>query len=95
MNFPLETDTNREFGVVGFGTNAVDYLITVPRYPDFNSKIELTEYSRQAGGEVATTVTGLRRLGINTAYAGRFGDDHRPRRRIAVLYCGYGSVSGG
>lgn len=75
MNFPFKIRIDREFGVVGFGTNAVDYLITVPKYPEFDSKIELDEYSRNAGGEVATTMTGLQRLGIKTAYAGRFGDD--------------------
>ena len=61
--------------MIGFGTNAVDYLIQVPEYPAFNSKIELTDYARAAGGEVATTMAGLRRLGLKTAYIGRFGTD--------------------
>ncbi len=61
--------------MIGFGTNAVDYLIQVPEYPAFNSKIELTDYTRAAGGEVATTMAGLRRLGLKTAYIGRFGTD--------------------
>lgn len=61
--------------MVGFGTNAVDFLIQVPSYPAFNSKTELTDYVQAAGGEVATTVAGLQRLGMRTAYAGRFGTD--------------------
>lgn len=60
---------------MGFGTNAVDYLIQVPEYPLFNSKIELTDYVQAAGGEVATTMAGLTRLGMKTAYIGRFGSD--------------------
>ncbi len=67
--------SDKAFDVVGFGTNAVDFLIEVPRYPEFNSKIELIDYSQLAGGEVASTVVGLQRLGLSTAYAGRFGDD--------------------
>ena len=61
--------------MVGFGTNAVDYLIQVPHYPSFNSKVELDRYVQAAGGEVATTMAGLRRLGLKTSYIGRFGSD--------------------
>jgi sulfofructose kinase len=75
MRFPFLLPDEREFDVVGFGTNAVDYLIRVPFYPPFNSKIELTEYRQLAGGEIATALTGLQRLGMKTAYAGRFGSD--------------------
>ncbi len=75
MQFPFKIPDEREFDVVGFGTNAVDFLIQVPEYPAFNSKVELTDYVQAAGGEVATTTVGLRRLGLKTAYAGRFGND--------------------
>jgi sugar/nucleoside kinase (ribokinase family) len=75
MNFPFKIREDTEFDAVGFGTNAVDYLMSVPEYPRFDSKIELTEYSQFAGGEVASTMAGLQRLGMRTAYAGRFGDD--------------------
>lgn len=75
MQFPFKLPENKEFDVVGFGTNAVDYLIIVPEYPSFNSKIELTDYVQAAGGEIATTCVGLQRLGAKTAYVGRFGTD--------------------
>jgi sulfofructose kinase len=75
MRFPFKLAENKEFDVVGFGTNAVDYLIIVPEYPAYNSKIELEDYVQAAGGEIATTTVGLRRLGARTAYIGRFGDD--------------------
>ncbi len=76
MYFPFKLSANKEFDVVGFGTNAVDYLIIVPEYPKFNSKIKLTDYVKAAGGEIATTTVGLQRLGACTAYIGRFGDDN-------------------
>ena len=75
MQFPFQLRTDREFDVIGFGTNAVDFLIRVPEYPAFNSKVELLDYVQAAGGEVATTLVGLQRLGANTSYIGRFGTD--------------------
>lgn len=75
MQFPLKLKQQSTFDVVGFGTNAVDFLIQVPHYPEFNSKIELTDYVQAAGGEIATTMVGLQRLGLRTAYIGRFGAD--------------------
>ena len=75
MQFPFHLLPNAEFDVVGFGTNAIDHLICVPEYPAFDSKVKLTGYSKQAGGEVASTLVGLQRLVMATAYAGRFGGD--------------------
>ena len=75
MNFPFKLLPNAEFDAVGFGTNAVDYLIRVPEYPAFNSKVEIDQYVQAAGGEVASTMVGLQRLGMKTAYIGRFGGD--------------------
>jgi sulfofructose kinase len=75
MQFPFKLSENKEFDAVGFGTNAVDFLIVVPEYPPFNSKIKLNDYIQAAGGEVATTMVGLARLGLKTAYVGRFGTD--------------------
>lgn len=67
--------SEKRFDVAGFGTNAVDFLIEVPSYPAFNSKVELSRYAQMAGGEVASTMVGLQRLGLSTSYAGRFGSD--------------------
>ncbi len=75
MRFPFNLIDACDFDAVGFGTNAVDYLIGVPHYPEFNSKVEISGYVQAAGGEVATTMAGLARLGLRTAYAGRFGSD--------------------
>lgn len=75
MNFPFQLHPDRTFDVAGFGTNAVDFLISVPEYPPFNSKVELSDYLQAPGGEIATAMVGLQRLGLRTRYAGRFGDD--------------------
>lgn len=75
MKFPFKFPENKRFDTVGFGTNAVDYLIQVPEYPPLYSKIELENYTLLAGGEIASTLVGLKRLRKETAYIGRFGDD--------------------
>jgi len=75
MQFPFQLLPQADFDVIGFGTNAVDHLISVPAYPAFDSKVELTGYTKDAGGEVASTLVGLQRLGSTTAYVGRFGSD--------------------
>lgn len=85
MEFPFDLLPNAEFDVAGFGTNAVDYLIRVREYPQFNSKVQISSYDRQAGGEVASTLVGLARLGCRTAYAGRFGSDEAGTFGIEAL----------
>src|SRR5688572_16786753 len=75
MRFPLTVPAGREFDAVGFGLNAVDHLIVVPEYPAFDTKTRILEYTRSAGGQTATAMVALQRLGMTTAYAGRFGSD--------------------
>ncbi len=85
MQFPFNLPGNREFDTIGFGTNAVDFLVRVPEYPEFNSKVELIDYVRAAGGEAATTMVGLQRLGLKTSYVGKFGDDSAGEFGLASL----------
>jgi len=75
MQFPLTLQDNKPFDAVGFGLNAVDHLIVVPKYPDFDTKTRLLAHQLSAGGQTATAMVSLKRLGLNTAYAGRFGSD--------------------
>ena len=75
MQFPFKLAKDKEFDVLGFGTNAVDHLIVVPEYPQFDSKIHLTRHIQAAGGQIASSMVGLSRLGFKAAYAGRFGSD--------------------
>ncbi|HEX6716596.1 MAG TPA: carbohydrate kinase family protein, partial [Pyrinomonadaceae bacterium] len=75
MHFPLALPTGKPFDAVAFGLNAVDHLIVVPEYPAFDTKMRLLDHKQSAGGQAATTMVALRRLGLKTAYAGRFGSD--------------------
>jgi sulfofructose kinase len=75
MRFPFIIPANRQFDAVGFGLNAVDHLIVVPQYPAFDTKVRLLENKQAAGGQAASTMVALKRLGLEPAYAGRFGSD--------------------
>lgn len=75
MRFPLEVPSNKPFDAVGFGLNAVDHLIVVPEYPSFDTKIRFLQHMRSAGGQTASAMVALKRLGFRTAYSGRFGSD--------------------
>jgi len=75
MQFPLTLSANKQFDAVGFGLNAVDHLVVVPEYPAFDTKIRLLDHKQAAGGQTASAMVALQRLGLKTAYAGRFGSD--------------------
>ncbi|HJU54412.1 MAG TPA: PfkB family carbohydrate kinase, partial [Pyrinomonadaceae bacterium] len=85
VRFTFALPSEREFDAVGFGLNAVDHLVVVPAYPAFDTKVRLSEHVRAAGGQTATTMAGLRRLGMKTAYAGRFGSDDAGQFGLAEL----------
>ena len=85
MDFPFQLPDDRYFDAVGFGLNAVDHLVVVPEYPAFDTKIRLLEHRLSAGGQTATAMVALQRLGMKTAYAGRFGSDHEGQFGFASL----------
>ncbi|MBA3322273.1 MAG: carbohydrate kinase family protein [Pyrinomonadaceae bacterium] len=85
MRFPFRTPIGREFDAVGFGLNAVDHLILMPEYPTFDTKTRLIEHVQSAGGQAASAMAGLQRLGLKTAYAGRFGSDAEGQFGLATL----------
>jgi len=85
VHFPFSLARDKEFDAVGFGLNAVDHLIVVPSYPDFDTKTRLVEHKQAAGGQTASAMAALQRLGMQTAYAGRFGSDAEGHFGYAAL----------
>ncbi len=73
--FDLRFPQNRPYDLVGFGLNAVDHLCIVPHYPRFDTKTEILHYEKLAGGQVATTVTFVSRMGMRGKYIGKVGSD--------------------
>ena len=85
MRLPFTIHKKKEFDAVGFGLNAVDHLIVVPEYPAFDTKTRFIEYEKSAGGQTASAMTALQRLGLKTAYAGRFGSDEDGRFGLRAI----------
>ena len=63
------------FDVVGLGCACVDFLGVVPYMPGLDDEIQMLAASRQGGGEVATALVALARLGSTASYVGQIGDD--------------------
>jgi len=74
MRFNLSSQ-NKPFDVVGMGLNSVDFLSVVPKFPVPNSKMEMLQFSKQGGGQVATAIATLSRWGVRTKYIGKVGED--------------------
>lgn len=85
MNFEYPLPEGKPFDVVGFGLNAVDYLITVPHYPPFNTKVQLVHHAVLPGGQVATAMVALARLGCRVRYVGKVGSDEFGRIQLRSL----------
>jgi len=85
VRIPLQLTQKKEFDAVGFGLNAVDHLIVVPEYPAFDTKVRFTEHEKSAGGQTASAMVTLQRLGLKTAYAGRFGAEEDGRFGLSSL----------
>src|SRR6185503_1170191 len=85
MRFPVTPPKDKPYDAVGFGLNAVDHLIVVPEYPAFDTKIRLLDHMQSAGGQTASAMVALQRLGFKTAYAGRFGSDPEGQFGLASL----------
>lgn len=61
--------------VIGFGLNTVDYLSVVDEYPKLGSKIPIKQFALSPGGQAATAMVAVSRLGWSAKYIGRFGSD--------------------
>lgn len=75
MEFGIDIPAHKPFDAVGLGLNAIDHLVVVPHYPEFNSKIKFISSRLAPGGQVATAMVALSRLGLTTKYLGSVGAD--------------------
>lgn len=87
MRLPLTLLPNgsRPFDVVGQGLNSFDLYALVASYPRRNSKHRLERFVRLTGGQVATAMVTIARLGWRARYVGRFGEDEPGAVCIASL----------
>ncbi len=71
--------------VVGVGAAVVDYIGVVESFPSQDSQSQLSEFSKQGGGNVSTALVALSRLGASTRYLGKLGDDELGRFVVETL----------
>ncbi len=81
LRFPLA----KPFDVVGFGLNAVDHLCVVEQFPRFDTKSEILHYEILAGGQVATAIAFIARMGMKGKYIGKVGSDELGRISLQSL----------
>ena len=85
MDFEIQIPAARPFDAVALGLNAVDHLIVVPHYPEFNSKVRFQSHRTAAGGQCATAMVALARLGLRASYIGKVGNDQLGRYQLDSL----------
>lgn len=85
MEFGIEIPEAKPFDAVALGLNAVDHLVVVPHYPEFNSKISYQSHHLAPGGQCATAMVTLARLGLSASYIGKVGSDEAGRFQISSL----------
>jgi len=71
----FQIPADKEFDVVGMGLNAFDYLCVIPGFPRPGDKMPMKSFSVSPGGQTATALCCLARLGFKTRYIGKFGGD--------------------
>ena len=61
--------------IVGVGLAVLDHLMIVTEFPNREGVFPSTHYEVQGGGMVATALVAAQKLGANTEFWGRVGDD--------------------
>ena len=81
MRLPVELRPAgvQPFDAVGFGLNTTDLLAVVTEYPLAGTKGPVRDLTILPGGQAATAMTAVSRLGWSARYIGCFGDDPNGR----------------
>lgn len=85
MEFGIDIPRDKTFDAVALGLNAIDHLIVVPHFPAFNTKIPFISHTLAPGGQCATAMVALARLGMRTRYIGKVGSDDIGRVQIESI----------
>jgi sulfofructose kinase len=85
MKLEITIPENRPFDVVGLGMNAIDHTVTVPCYPQENTKTRLSHYEIQGGGQIGNGLTSLARLGAKVKHLGKVGTDWQGELSLKLM----------
>jgi len=75
MHFGIDVPDGRVYDAVGFGLNAVDHLCVVSEFPTPDTKPRVDRFARSPGGQAASAMVVLSRLGYRSRYVGKVGSD--------------------
>ena len=75
FRLPLKAAGSTTVDVAGLGECSVDTTVQVAGFPRPDSKVAAVSIGERPGGQVATAIRGLARLGWSVRYAGSVGDD--------------------
>src|SRR5215475_2929896 len=73
------------FDLTGIGLNATDTLILVSHFPAYAGKEPIAEEILSPGGQVASALVTVAKLGKRVKYIGTVGDDERGRIQLDSL----------
>src|SRR3984885_12452654 len=73
------------FDLAGVGLNATDTLIKVAHFPAYGGKVPIEAEMFSPGGQVASALAAVAKLGKRVKYIGTVGDDERGRIQLASL----------
>jgi len=65
--------------IFGIGTVVVDDVVELPRFPEADTKVELTRHWQQVGGPVPVALSTAAFYGSKTSFMGRWGNDETGR----------------
>lgn len=82
---PLPSAAGRPLDLIGFGEGSVDLVAILDAFPRPDTKVALTSLVTRPGGQIATAVRALGRLGRRAAYAGVVGSDEGAALLCAAL----------
>ena len=87
MKLPLRLDAAgaKPFDAVGLGLNTTDLLAVVDGHPAPGAKLPISELATRPGGQAASAMAAVSRLGWRARYVGRFGGDDNGRAGKASL----------
>jgi sulfofructose kinase len=73
------------FDLVGVGLNATDTLLLVNHFPAYAGKVPFEAEILSPGGQVASALATVAKLGLRVKYIGTVGDDERGRIQMESL----------
>jgi ribokinase len=71
----LETNSRKDFDVVGFGALNMDQLHMVDQLAGADEESFITGFTESCGGSAANTLIGISRLGLKTGFIGKVSSD--------------------